>query len=75
MIGHLLAQGAIGSVTTHDLELAGEPPLSTAARQFHFTETVSPDSDGAAMTFDYRLRPGPATSVNALKLMEMIGLR
>lgn len=75
VIGHLLVQGAIGAVTTHDLELAGEPPLSTAARQFHFTETVSPDADGAAMTFDYRLRPGPATSVNALKLMEMIGLR
>ena len=75
VIGHLLAQGAIGAVTTHDLELAGEPPLSSAARQFHFTETVSPEANGAAMTFDYRLRPGPATSVNALRLMEMIGLR
>ena len=75
VIGHLLEQGAIGAVTTHDLELAGEPPLAGAARQFHFTETVSPDAEGAAMTFDYRLRPGPATSVNALKLMEMIGLR
>ena len=75
VIGHLLEQGAIGAVTTHDLELAGEPPLSSAARQFHFTETVSPDAEGAAMTFDYRLRAGPATSVNALKLMEMIGLR
>ena len=75
VIGHLLEQGAIGAVTTHDLELAGDPPLSTAARQFHFTETVSPDAEGAAMTFDYRLRAGPATSVNALKLMEMIGLR
>lgn len=75
VIGHLVAQGAIGAVTTHDLELADEPPLASAARQYHFTETVSPDSEGAAMTFDYRLRPGPATSVNALKLMEMIGLR
>ena len=26
------------------------------------------------MTFDYRLRPGIATSTNALKLMELIGL-
>ena len=26
------------------------------------------------MTFDYRLRPGIATSTNALKLMEVIGL-
>ena len=75
VIGHLLEQGAIGAVTTHDLELAGEPPLATAARQFHFTERVRPDAEGAVMTFDYLLRPGPATSVNALKLMEMIGLR
>ena len=75
VIGHLLDQGAIGAVTTHDLELAGEPPMASAARQFHFTETVSPDAEGEAMTFDYRLRPGPATSVNALKLMSMIGLR
>lgn len=75
VIGHLLAQGAIGAVTTHDLELADEAPLSHAARLVHFTETVNPDGAGEAMTFDYRLRPGPATSVNALKLMEMIGLR
>ena len=26
------------------------------------------------MTFDYRLRPGLATSANALKLLAMIGL-
>ena len=27
------------------------------------------------MTFDYQLRPGVATSRNALKLMKMIGIR
>ena len=27
-----------------------------------------------SMTFDYRLRPGLATSANALKLLAMIGL-
>ena len=75
VIGHLLAHGAVGAVTTHDLELALESPLADAARQVHFTETVNPAGEGASMTFDYRLRPGPATSVNALKLMEMIGLR
>jgi hypothetical protein len=26
------------------------------------------------MTFDYKLRPGIATSTNALNLMEMLGL-
>jgi hypothetical protein len=68
---HLLAAGAIGVMTTHDLGLADEEPLSTAARLEHFTETV--DSAGA-MSFDYRLRPGLATSRNALRLMRLIGL-
>jgi DNA mismatch repair ATPase MutS len=67
----LLDAGAIGVMTTHDLGLAGTPPLDTAARLVHFTETV--DEQGR-MTFDYRLRPGLATSRNALRLMRLIGL-
>jgi hypothetical protein len=68
---HLLEAGAIGVMTTHDLGLAGEPPLSTAARLVHFTEIL--DEHGH-MTFDYRLRPGLATSRNALRLMQLIGM-
>jgi DNA mismatch repair ATPase MutS len=68
---HLLDAGAIGVMTTHDLGLAGEPPLSTAARLVHFTEII--DEHGH-MTFDYRLRPGLATSRNALRLMQLIGM-
>ena len=69
---HLLEAGAIGALTTHDLAVAAEPPLDTAARLVHFTETV--DEDGR-MSFDYRLRPGLATSRNALRLMQLIGIR
>jgi DNA mismatch repair ATPase MutS len=68
---HLLRAGAVGAMTTHDLALAGEEPLNTAARFVHFTETV--DVHGA-MSFDYRLRPGLATSRNALRLMQLIGI-
>jgi hypothetical protein len=68
---HLLEAGAIGAMTTHDLTLAGQEPMKTAARLVHFTETV--DARGT-MTFDYKLRPGLATSRNALRLMEMIGI-
>ena len=68
---HLLAAGAIGVMTTHDLALAAEEPLDRAARLVHFTETV--DEHGA-MSFDYRLRPGVATSRNALRLMHLIGI-
>ena len=68
---HLLDAGAIGVMTTHDLSLAGEEPLKSAARLVHFTETVD---DRGAMRFDYRLRQGLATSRNALRLMQIIGI-
>ena len=68
---HLLQAGAIGAMTTHDLSLAGEEPLSSAARLVHFTETVGENGE---MRFDYRLRPGLATSRNALRLMKLIGI-
>jgi DNA mismatch repair ATPase MutS len=68
---HLLEAGAIGAMTTHDLAIAGEPPLDTSSRLVHFTETVG---EGGQMSFDYRLRPGLATSRNALRLMKLIGL-
>jgi hypothetical protein len=71
VIRHLLDAGAIGAMTTHDLGIAETPPLETAARLVHFSETV--DENGE-MSFDYRLRPGLATSRNALRLMQLIGI-
>jgi DNA mismatch repair ATPase MutS len=68
---HLLEAGAVGAMTTHDLNLAEEEPLKSSARLVHFTETV--DEDGT-MRFDYRLRDGLAQSRNALRLMQMIGI-
>jgi MutS domain V len=76
VLSHLVRAGAIGAVTTHDLTLAADGALTTASRPVHFTEHVtSGDGDAAsAMTFDYRLRPGLATSTNALKLLALVGL-
>lgn len=74
VIEHLLKQGAIGVVTTHDLELANEPALQWRASLVHFTEHVERGPDGAEMSFDYILRPGLATSTNALTLLEIVGL-
>jgi hypothetical protein len=68
---HLLDAGAIGAMTTHDLNVAGEEPLKSSAVLVHFTESV--DEQGH-MRFDYRLREGLATSRNALSLMQMIGI-
>ena len=76
ILRHLVAAGAIGAISTHDLELAGEPEIAAAARAVHFRETVVPRSgrERARMTFDYVLRPGPATTTNALALLAAVGL-
>lgn len=71
----LMDLGAIGAVTTHDLQLADASALEHAAQHVHFQEVFSRSADGrATMSFDYKLRPGKATSSNALKLLEMVGL-
>ncbi len=72
VLRQLLETGAIGAVTTHDLTLADADDLTARAVPVHFTESVHDGADG--LTFDYRLRPGIATSTNALKLLEMVGL-
>ena len=74
VIGHLLHAGAIGAVTTHDLSLASAGELERAARAVHFTEQFERSDGRTEMTFDYRLRPGLATSANALALLELVGL-
>jgi hypothetical protein len=68
---HLLDAGAIGAMTSHDLALAGDPPINSAAVLVHFTETVL---ENGTMTFDHRLRQGLATSRNAIRLMQLIGI-
>jgi hypothetical protein len=74
IILHLLARGATGAVSTHDLTLADAPDLAARSRTVHFSEQFERGPDGLTMRFDYRLRPGIAESTNALQLMEMIGL-
>jgi ABC-type multidrug transport system fused ATPase/permease subunit len=74
VVAHLLQAGAIGAVTSHDLALAETDELSAACDAVHFTECVEETADGPRITFDYKLRPGIATSKNALKLLEIVGL-
>ena len=74
VIHSLLALGATGAVSTHDLSLVEEPELRAASVPVHFTERFTRGPDGPSMSFDYLLRPGVATSVNALALMEIAGL-
>ncbi|HEX3530425.1 MAG TPA: DNA mismatch repair protein MutS [Thermoanaerobaculia bacterium] len=74
VVRHLLRHGAIGAISTHDLQLAEIEELRAVSRPVHFRETIHPGGQGPAMTFDYKMRPGVATTVNALKLMELVGL-
>ncbi len=74
MLAHLVAEGAIGAVSTHDLELAESPELATSCQAVHFRETLHDRDAAQQMTFDYRLRPGIATTKNAMKLLELVGL-
>ena len=73
IIVELVNQGAIGAVSTHDLALAEAPELSARARAVHFTDLVGDGVTGPLMSFDYRLRPGVATTTNALRLMQLVG--
>jgi DNA mismatch repair ATPase MutS len=50
-------------VTTHDIEL--QDVLADDYDLYHFRE--DPDVEGF---FDYRLRPGPTTARNAIRLLE-----
>ena len=74
IIAHLLEERAIGAVTSHDLELADTPELADSSRAVHFTEHLVETEQGPKMEFDYRLRPGVATSRNALALLRIMGL-
>jgi hypothetical protein len=74
VVRHLVDLGAIGAVSTHDLALASEPRLAGLAELAHFNEHFVSGPSGPEMRFDYLLRPGLATSTNALRLMAMVGL-
>jgi len=72
VIQGLVARGALGAVSTHDLGIADlADALPGAVRNVHFEEQVK---DDGTMTFDYRLRDGTVQSSNALRLMRAIGL-
>jgi DNA mismatch repair ATPase MutS len=73
IIAQLIELGAIGAVSTHDLHLAESSDLAAKAVAVHFSDSVTDTSDGPSMAFDYILRPGLATSTNALRLMELVG--
>jgi hypothetical protein len=71
VVRELLALGALGAVSTHDLGITAlERELGGRVDNLHFEEQVQDDK----MTFDYLLKPGIVQSSNALRLMRAIGI-
>jgi DNA mismatch repair ATPase MutS len=67
----LLARGAIGLISTHDLALTDISGLQPGAlRNVHFQD----DLQDGRMVFDFTLRDGVVTKSNAMELMRSIGL-
>lgn len=66
----LVNKQGVGLISTHDLELVKLADEMPAITNYHFRDDLV---DGA-MTFDYRIHPGPCPTTNALKVMRNAGL-
>lgn len=71
LINKLRKEGAVGLVSTHDLELGDlEKESSGRIKNYHFKEYYKDNK----IYFDYKLRSGISTTRNALYLINMIGI-
>jgi DNA mismatch repair ATPase MutS len=71
LIRTFVEEGAVGILATHDLELTGmEKELPEALVNYHFDVQVQAEE----LFFDYKLKPGICTSMNASLLMRKIGI-
>lgn len=67
---NVAGKNGVGLVSTHDLELAQLEETIPQLSNWHFAETI----EEGKMSFEYKLKPGPCPTTNALKIMEMEGL-
>ncbi|QOR35997.1 DNA mismatch repair protein [Clostridium sp. 'deep sea'] len=69
LIKKLKESGAVGLVSTHDLEL-GDLQENQVIKNYHFQEYYENDE----IKFDYKLKNGISKTRNALQLMKIIGI-
>ena len=69
-IRELSKGSSVGFIATHDLELIKLADEIEDVTNLHFREEVH----NGRMVFDYRLRPGPCPTTNALTIMRLEGL-
>ena len=67
----LVAAGAVGFVTTHDLSLTAVTDTIPGAVNVHFSDGFA----GGELQFDYTMRPGVVPHGNGLALMRAVGLK
>ena len=71
LIAQLIKQNAVAVIATHDVELAKlETKFPQSVENYHFDVQV----EGEELYFDYRLKQGVCTSLNASILMKKIGI-
>src|SRR5262249_34753889 len=71
VLRQLVAAGAVGLATTHDLALTEiADRLGRQAANVHFEDRF----DSGEITFDYRLQPGIVRHTNGLALMRAVGI-
>jgi DNA mismatch repair ATPase MutS len=66
----LVGKNGVGLIATHDLELVQLAQAMEGVENYHFRDAIE---DGR-MVFDFRLRPGPSPTTNALRIMAREGL-
>jgi len=74
VLSKLLSFGAVGMVSTHDLDLAHAAEVQAVSQVVHFREHFETQDGKEVMCFDYRMRPGSTPTTNALKLLKIVGL-
>lgn len=66
VLSHLTKGDDIVIVATHDIEVTSL--LGTEYVTFHFREEIT----NGALSFDYKIRPGPCSTRNAIALLELM---
>ena len=71
LIAQLIKQNAVAVIATHDVELAAlKDQYPQSIENYHFDVQV----EGEELYFDYKLKQGVCTSLNASILMKKIGI-
>ncbi|MFV8782004.1 MutS-related protein [Microbulbifer sp. SA54] len=78
ILSELCKFGALGALTTHDVSIASSKCLDKFTSRIFFEEKYTDGSgmlDDGSVSFDYRAKPGIVKNTNALKLLNLVGVR